>query len=425
MDFTPLKTLSLSLQTLVERKLWAKVLVGMFMGALVGLFLSSKISHFPTEYGVVISNWLSVPGKLFLKMIQMIMMPLIFVSIITGIVNSPVEELKKIGGFIIFYFFLSTIISVFIGVGTSLLINPGGMFPEDNQYARQTVKNQIYSQGDFVNLPEYMMEILPGNPLASMVSGELLSVVVFTFIIGISITQLKDQYKQPIILFSSSIQQICITVVKWAMRLVPYAVFGLMTNLVYSTGTETLKGLAIYLETVFVAFLFMVMVYSILLLISGRNPLVFFKKSKEVLLLAFSTTSSAAVMPLSIQTAQEKLKISKHISNLIIPLGTTINMDGTAIYQCVSTVFIAQVCGLNLDVSTLLFIVITITLASIGTPGIPGAGIVVLASTLEGMGIPTAALVLIVGLERILGMFRTMVNVIGDLTACVIFEKFT
>lgn len=209
------------------------------------------------------------------------------------------------------------------------------------------------------------------------------------------------------------------------MRLVPYAVFGLIAQLVMSVGMSSLSGIGMYVITVLIGLLILLVMYMMIVAFIGRrNPITFLKEIRDVQLLAFSTTSSAAVMPLSIKTAQNKLGISKSISNFLIPVGATINMDGTALYQCISTVFIAQVYDLELSLASLLVIILTIVAASIGTPSIPGGGVVILASVLQGAGIPAEGIILIIGVDRILGMFRTAVNVTGDLTACIVFEKW-
>lgn len=214
-------------------------------------------------------------------------------------------------------------------------------------------------------------------------------------------------------------------VVSWAMMLVPYAVFGLMSALLSRTSIEIFLGLGYYMMVVIIGLLVLLLFYLILVsAISKKNPLLFLKAIKEPQLLAFSTASSAAVMPISMKTADEELGVSSHISDFVIPVGATINMDGTALFQCVTTIFMAQAYGIELTVMSLLLITFTVVAASIGTPAIPGGGVIILASVLQSAGIPIDGLIVIIGIDRILGMFRTAVNVTGDLTACLIFDKF-
>jgi Na+/H+-dicarboxylate symporter len=214
-------------------------------------------------------------------------------------------------------------------------------------------------------------------------------------------------------------------VVSWAMVLVPYAVFGLVAALLSRTSVEIFFGLGYYMVVVILGLGLLILFYLLITsAVALKNPLQFLKAIREPQLLAFSTASSAVVMPLSMKTADEKLGVSSNISDFVIPLGATINMDGTALFQCVTTLFMAQAYGIELSVINLLLVTFTVVAASIGTPAIPGGGVIVLASVLQSAGIPTDGLIIIIGIDRILGMFRTAVNVTGDLTACLIFNKF-
>ncbi len=425
MEFKPLKSLETYLDALIKGKLWVKVIVALALGVVAGILLSPGIGLFSAPVTESIGSWLALPGKIFFKLVQMIMIPLIFASIITGLVSNTGEQLKKMGMSTVIYFLLTTLISVAIGIVLSLTIQPGNYFElQESNTIPLTTNNNTQDKPLFENLPDTISELIPGNPLASMLSGEMLAIVIFTIIIGIAITQLKDQQKEPVVGLLSSIQEICMTVVKWAMRLVPYAVFGLIAQLVSTIGISSLKGIGMYIITVLVGLILLLFFYLIIIRLLGRqNPWQFMRSVRDVQLLAFSTTSSAAVMPLSIQTAQNKLNVSKSVSNFLIPVGATINMDGTAIYQCISTLFIAQAYGLEIGISSILMVMFTIIAASVGTPAIPGGGVIILATILQGMGIPGDGIVLIIGVERILGMFRTAINVTGDLTACVVFNR--
>jgi Na+/H+-dicarboxylate symporter len=267
--------------------------------------------------------------------------------------------------------------------------------------------------------------LIPDNPLEAMLSGEMLGVVIFTIIIGVAITQLKKTTAQPIIRFAEAIQKICMIIISWAMLLVPYAVFGLIAALLSRIGGDILLALGYYIITVLLGLLILLIFYLILLkVVVGTNPFTFLKNIRGPQLLAFSTASSAAVMPLSMKTADNELHVSSNISDFIIPIGASINMDGTAVFQCVSALFMAQAYGVDLGTIELLLITVTIVAASIGTPAIPGGGVIILASVLQSSGIPTDGLIVIIGIDRILGMFRASINVTGDLVACVIFNKW-
>ncbi|WP_236980430.1 dicarboxylate/amino acid:cation symporter [Membranihabitans maritimus] len=428
MKIVPLNTLSHYLQRLTEGKLWLKVIIAMVMGVAIGWLLSPSIGWVESSVSKSIGDWLALPGNLFLKLVQMIMIPLIFTSIVSGIISNTGEELKKMGLRLVLYFLATTVISISIGLFLSKIFQPGKyLFESGAFYTEDNVgAENAQPSSSFVNIPDSITDLLPSNPLASMVSGEMLSIVIFTIIVGIAITEMKDDAAKPLINLFYSIQEICMTVVSWAMLLIPYAVFGLTAQLVSNAGLESLSGLGYYIIIVLLGLAIMLIVYMVLVSVLGKkNPFSFLQKIREVQLLAFSTTSSAAVMPLSMKTADEKLGVSSKISDFIIPVGATINMDGTAIFQCVSVVFLSQVYGLDMSLSSIVLVMVTILAASIGTPAIPGGGVVILASVLQSSGIPSEGLMIIIGVDRILGMFRTAINVTGDLTACVIFDRWS
>ena len=426
-EIKSLKSLNDYLVKLEENRLWLKVIIALFLGVGLGLLLSPQNGWISKETADVVGNWLALPGVLFLKLVQMIMIPLIVASIITGIASNDKDNLKKLGGGVLLYFLGTTIVSVTIGTLFSQLFKPGRFLHQQaltkhNDLPSVNSVNTGLSFG-LENIPDAISNLLPENPLASMVSGEMLSIVIFTIIIGVAVLSLEDSLLRPIKLLSSAIQEVCMTVVKWSMLLVPIAVFGLMAQLTSSVGLSSLSGLTYYVGVVLLGLLLLVIFYLCLVALLGKsNPFHFLKKIRDVQLLAFSTTSSAAVMPLSLQTAEEELNVDKTISNFIIPIGATVNMDGTALYQTITTLFIAQAYGLEMSLLNIIVVIVTIVAASIGTPAIPGGGVVILASVLGSVDIPSEGIIIIIGVERLLGMFRTAVNVTGDLTACMVFN---
>lgn len=415
------------LQKLIESKLWLKVLIALFLGVAFGMILSPERGWVSKTFADILGNWLALPGVLFLRLVQMIMIPLVVASIITGIINNDKEKLKKLGAGVLFYFVITTTISVSIGTGLALFFAPGNSFHKNSKTAHENVVTTTPASDSYFSIdkiPDAISNLLPENPLASMVTGEMLSIVIFTMIIGVAILSLSENLTHLIRLLLSAIQEICMTVVRWAMLLVPVAVFGLMAQLTSSVGLRSLSNLGYYVLVVMIGLTLLVVIYMLFVSIIGRtNPIRFLKKIRDAQLLAFSTTSSAAVMPLSLKTAEEELKVDKSVSNFIIPIGATINMDGTALYQTVTTLFIAQAYGLEMSLLNIILVIVTIVAASIGTPAIPGGGVVILASVLNSAGIPAEGVIIIIGVERLLGMFRTAVNVTGDLTACVVFNR--
>lgn len=421
-----LKSLTGYLQALVEGRLWLKVIIAMLIGVGVGLFISPANGIFSEKTAGALGNWLSLPGILFMKLVQMIMIPLIVASIVSGIMSNNVDGLRKMGPAAIIYFVLTTFLSVALGIALSLIFQPGKSL-RNAQTAVAAAGGDMDAgvRWNFDALPNYIGAILPDNPLAAMVSGEMLRVVVFAILVGIAALSLHDKHRRPIESMLSAIQEICMAVVKWAMKIVPLAVFGIFAQLTSKIGLDSLTGVGYYVLVVLLGLAILMLFYAMVVRVAGGGRVWhFFSSIRDVQLLAFSTTSSAAVMPLSLKTAEEKLNVRPAISNFIIPVGATVNMDGTAIYQCVSTLFIAQAYGIELGLPSLILVTFTLIAASIGTPSVPGGGVIVLASVLSSSGIPSEGIVLIIGIERLLGMFRAAVNVTGDLTACLFLDNW-
>lgn len=427
LEIRPLNNLSVYLDRLVKGRLWLKVIIALVIGAGLGIVINPSTGLVAEASSLSIASWLDLPGQIFMRLVQMIMIPLIFASIISGIIRNTSEDLKTFGLKLLLYFIFTTVIAISIGLIVTLLLKPGqyifqlGGFPNSGEKLIETAEQTSITE----NLPDTISNLIPNNPLESILMGEMLGVVIFTIIVGVAITQIKQETAKPVVQLIEAIQKICMIVISWAMRLVPYAVLGLIAALVSRTSIEIFLGLGYYIIVVIIGLLLLMIFYLIMVFaFTQKNPFKFLKLIREPQLLAFSTASSAAVMPLSMKTADEKLGVSSNISDFVIPIGATINMDGTALFQCVTTLFMAQAYGIDLTVVNLILITTTVVAASIGTPAIPGGGVIILASVLQSVGIPLDGLIIIIGIDRILGMFRTAVNVTGDLTASVIFNKF-
>lgn len=427
LEIRPLNYLSVHLDRLIQGRLWIKVIIGLILGAGLGILINPSAGYVSEELSLSLANWLDLPGQIFMRLVQMVMIPLIFASIISGIVSNTTENLKTFGLRLLIYFVFTTFIAISIGLVVTLIMKPGqyifkmGGFPNSGEQLTEASEQTNLLE----NIPDTISKLIPNNPLESILMGEMLGVVIFTIIIGVAITQIKADTARPIIRFVEAVQKICMIVVSWAMALVPYAVFGLMAALLSKIGIEIFLGLGYYMVVVVLGLLLLMVFYLIMVYAFTRqNPFTFLKLIREPQLLAFSTASSAAVMPVSMKTADEKLGVASKISDFVIPVGATINMDGTALFQCVTTLFMAQAYGIELSLINLVLITATVVAASIGTPAIPGGGVIILASVLQSAGIPIDGLIIIIGIDRILGMFRTAVNVTGDLTATVIFNKF-
>lgn len=424
-----LKHLDYKLINFINQRLWLKVVIGLLLGIITGIIMGPSVGIVKKSLATSIGNWLALPGQVFLTMVQMIVIPLIFASIIRGLAASEnIEQLKKIGFRIVLFFVITTAISAFIGICISLLIKPGSFINSEvikAQVAAPTITPKgIAAIGDIGDLPEKVITILPGNPLVSMVEGQMLEVVIFALLVGLALVAMTPKQSKPMLDLLGSLQEICMTVVRWAMVLVPYAVFGLIAQLTMKIGFEVLLNLAMYAFTVIFGLFLVFLVYLVILYSYCKiTPKHFIVSAKDVLLLAFSTSSSATVMPLSIKTAESKLKVRPSVSQIVIPLGTTINMNGTALYQSVATIFLSQVFGIDLGIGAYSIIIILAIGASIGSPGTPGVGIIILVMILSSVGIPPSGVALIMGLDRILDMCRTVVNVAGDLVASKVMDK--
>lgn len=419
--------LSGHLAGLVEGRLWLKVLLGMFAGLVVGALLGPSVGILAPDTAITLGNWLALPGQLFLATIQMIVIPLVVASVIRGLAASEnLEQLKKLGLRVSLFFVVTTALAAAIGLTVAGVINPGasltGLAP---QAAATPDLGASVVPPNMDDLPQTVVGLLPGNPLGAMVEGEMLQIIIFAIVFGIALVSMAPKQAKPMLDLLGSLQEVCMTVVRFAMKLAPFAVFGLMAQLATKIGISALFGMAIYVATVVLGLFVMMLVYLLLLRVFiGEKPSSFLHASRDVLLLAFSTSSSATVMPLSIKTAEQHFHVRPSISQFVIPLGATINMNGTALYQSVATVFLAQVYGIDLGWGALSLIVAMAVGASIGSPATPGVGIVILAMVLETVGIPASGVALIMGVDRILDMSRTVINVTGDLVTCALMEKW-
>jgi Na+/H+-dicarboxylate symporter len=344
--FFPLSRLYTHLYKLVDEKLYARVLAGLFLGLIMGIILSPDSGWVDQEVSQTVTNWLAMPGNLFLRLIQMIMIPLVFASIIQGIAGGQnLEHLKSIGLKVAFYFLFTTVFSILFGVSLALFIGPGDyvdaqkMQESMGMHIAQSPEADIGPQHS-LNIPQRITNVLPSNPLQAMISGEMLSIVIFSIIIGIALLTMPAKSSSPVLDLLFSVQEICMTITRWAMKIAPLAVFGLICQITAKVGFNALTGLGVYIVTVWIGLFILLFFYLIIIkFFTNHGPLQFLKESKDVLLLAFSMASSAAVIPLSIKTAEESLKIRPAVSRFIIPLGATINMNGTALYQAIATIF--------------------------------------------------------------------------------------
>jgi Na+/H+-dicarboxylate symporter len=419
-----LKSLSGRLDSLIKNKLWLQVIIGLVMGIVVGALLGPDLNLISPETAVIVGDWLALPGKLFLGLIGMVVSLLVLASIIIGLNNSSGgSQLRSVGIKFTIFVVVTTTLAAGMGITLGLAIKPGSYINFQSPDKKQSEEKARVAKEDSVerSAPQMIADIIPQKPLASLAQGEMMGIVVFAILIGIACTKTNREKIASFLSLMEALMEVCMIVVKWAMLLAPWAVFGLMAQLISNLGLATILGMGVYILTVLAGLLCLLALYLFLVAVLGRrNPFEFASKITGAQLLAFSTSSTAAVMPLSIITAVEKLKVPENIAALIIPLAATVNMAGTALYQAVAIIFLAQISGIEFTVGELSLIVGTLVASSIGAPGTPGVGLVILGNIAGDFGIPTEGLVLILGVDRILDMCRTSVNVTGDLAACVI-----
>jgi Na+/H+-dicarboxylate symporter len=400
-------------------KLHTQILIALILGALLGPILG--------DFGAAIKPL----GDAFVNLLVMIVVPLVMASLIVGTASlGNLRKLGRIGFKTVAFYLLATALAVALGLIAAKTFNPGIGLDEEvkarmlTDFAGVTAE-QVERLRDKPSLGDFLLKIIPRNPFRAMVETNFLQIIFFAILFGISLTILTEERRKPVLDFLNGVNDAMIVLVKIVMKVAPIGVFALIAAVAAQFGYGVLVTLLKYVViTIGAMAVFTVIFYPISLRLSGMSPWFFLKKYYEVFVFAFSTSSSNATLPLNLQVTEEDLGVSNEVASFVLPLGATVNMNGTAIYQGVSAVFIAQVFGITLGVTDLLTVVLTATLASIGAAGVPGIGMVTLTIVLTQIGIPLEGIALVVGVERILDMSRTAVNVTGD-TVCAIWVAKT
>lgn len=409
-------------------KLWLKVVIGMVLGIVFGLILSpNAFALVPKDIALAISPWVALAGNIFLALIKMVVIPLVMSSIILGITSADnTDTLKSLGFKIAPYFVFTTIVAVSIGIFIAFIIEPGNFIDKkiiESISTSSLIVKEVNPISD-ISIPDMLVGLIPVNSVQAKLDGNILFFVILALFIGIALMNMKNDEAKPMKDLAKSFQAFSMVIVNWAMKLAPYAVFGLLASITIKIGFDAISSMSIYVFTVILGLVLLLCFYlSIVYFIAKVKPLDFLSKIREVQLMAFSTSSSAAVMPLSMKTAEDKLNIPSPISKFVIPLGATINMDGTALYQVCAAIFLTQLFGVDLSLIEIVILAITTVGASIGAPSTPGVGIVILATILQQIGVPVEGIALILGVDRILDMCRTTINVTGDLTASLVMRR--
>lgn len=394
-------------------KLWHKVTIALILGIIYGMIAKDQVIAYQ-----ILESYIKPIGDIFINLIKMVVVPLVFFSLISGITSmSDPSSLGRIGIKASIAFLVTTAFAIVIGLATALFIKPGQGISLN--FAKQIGENK---PADF-DLVSLITNIVPNNAIGALAEGNMLQVVFFAIFTGITLNKLDTQDRKLISLFHM-IAKLVFKMISIIVNFSPYGAFALTAWVIGTQGIEVLQSLAKLLGTVAVAMGLQYMVFGILILIFARlNPLPFYKKSIEYQTLAFSTSSSKATLATTMRICIEKLGISKSSTSFILPLGASINMDGMAIYLGICAVFFAQATGISLNAHDYLMIVLTATLGSIGAAGIPSGSIVMLPMVLAAVNIPIEGVALIAGIDRILDMLRTTINITGDATITLIIDK--
>ena len=401
------------------------------IGMILGVFFGILAYHFSLNNFT--NNWIKPFGVIFVNLLKLIAVPLVFASLIKGVASlSDISRLSKIGSRSIMLYLFSTILSVSLGLGLVNLVGPGNSFSNDKKIE---LREKYSSKADLkINDAllvensgplQFLVDVVPTNIFESASKNKnMLQIIFFAILFGISIIMLPKEKTEYVRGFFDGINDIILHIVDLIMKMAPYGVFALLASLVVDFGAsvDLFIALGYYSLTVICGLLLMIFIFYPILLRTFTNIkyLDFFKAISPAQMLAFSTSSSAATLPVTMDRCENNLGISKEVSSFVLPLGATINMDGTSLYQAVAAVFIAQAFGYDLDLSSQLTIVLTATLASIGAAAVPGAGMVMLVIVLSSVGIDPEGIALIFAVDRILDMLRTVVNVTGDATVATI-----
>jgi len=414
------------------RKLHWQIIIGLILGVIYGMIAAAN------RWGAFTADWITPFGTIFINGLKLIAVPLVLGSLITGVASlSDLKKLSRIGGKTIFIYIATTVVAVTIGLVIVNVLRPGHRVPEEMRtelaqtYSGQVSDREAAAAAAKERGPlQLLVDIVPENVFTSVANNRnMLQVVFLAILVGIGLIQISADKAKPLLDFFDGLTQVVIRLVDLIMMVAPIGVFGLIAGTITSVAGDDpsqilklLGALGYYMVAVILGLLIHTLItYPVILkLFTPMKLKTFFQGMAPAQLVAFTTSSSGATLPVTMERVEEKLGVSEEISSFVLPLGATINMDGTALYQAVAAVFIAQTLGLGLGVGAQLTIVLTAVLASIGTAAVPGAGIIMLVIILEAIGVPTAGIALILGVDRILDMLRTITNITGDATVATV-----
>ncbi len=409
--------------------LYAKILIGMLAGVLIGI---AALTFQQTGF---VNNWVRPWGQVFIRLLQLIAVPLVFVSLVKGVIGlSDIGKFSRIGIRTIILYLLTTAFAVTVGMSLGLVVRPGQFVDRQTVVSMQenykSVVEQKKAEADTMKNSgplSFLEEVVPDNFVAATSDNrKMLQVIFFAVLFGIAALCIERTKIAPVEQLFDSLYHILLKVIDFVILFAPYGVTALMAGLVidFSGNLSMFGALAVYAITVVSGLLFLISVFypTLIYLFTKMKPNFFIKTMYPVQLFAFTTSSSAATLPLNLETTENKLGVSNEVTSFVLPVGATINMDGTSCYQAIAVLFIAQVIGIDLTLMQLFTILLMSIISSIGTPSIPGGSYVILTMVLASVGIPPEGLALILGIDRPLDMLRTAVNVTGDATVAAIVD---
>ncbi|WPC72482.1 dicarboxylate/amino acid:cation symporter [Vibrio porteresiae] len=386
--------------------LWKKILVGMVLGVIVGALMGPDAAL------------LKPIGTLFINAIKMLIVPLVFCSLVVGITSmKDTRKMGRIGGKALILYMVTTAVAIAIGLALSAIIQPGAGLNMTSSHATDAK--------DAPALIQTLLSMIPQNPIQALAAGNILQIIVFAIGLGVSLVLIGEEKAAPAVKVFNSLAEAMYKLTEIVMAFAPYGIFGLMAWVAGTYGLDVLLPLIKVIGAVYIgALIHIVVFYSGTLTVLGRlNPMRYLKGITNPAAVAFTTSSSSGTLPATIKASRQEMGVSEGVSGFVLPLGATINMDGTALYQGVCALFIAQAFGIDLSTADYLTIILTATLASIGTAGVPGAGLIMLSLVLSTVGLPIEGLAIVAGIDRILDMARTTVNICGDMMVAVLVAK--
>lgn len=394
--------------------LTSRVIIGMITGVLTGFFIRTFLADISFVHEYLVNGLFEVGGQIFISSLQMLVVPLIFVSLVCGTSSlQDITTLGRMGGKTLAFYLFTTAVAITLALTMGTVFQPGA--------GADLAAASTFQSAEAPSLGQVIINMFPKNPIASMAQGNTLQIIVFAILFGIAISAAGEPGKRIASVFSD-LNEVIMKLVALLMNIAPFGVFFLMAKLFTGLGLDAIWNLAGYFLVLTCTLLLHALVtYGVLLKsLTGLSPMTFLRKMEDAIMFAFSTASSNATIPVTLETVKNRLGVKNRVASFTVPLGATVNMDGTAIMQGVATAFIAQAFNIDLSMGDYITVILTATLASVGTAGVPGVGLIMLAMVLNQVGLPLEGIALIMGVDRLLDMIRTAVNITGDSAASVI-----